>query len=260
MKRKSIDLLWCLLLIAPGVFLASTNIYAGQAPKVGISFVNSIPFNCFGVPGDCAQYNYSYTGTPTGLEVLIPKIVHTKFSSGSAALAGCTELITNGTGDPAANGFGVSIQTHNLCKVLLSNGTFFIRADPSSGDPISFQVQVSNKFTGLLVQGPAVPTQEPPAVVETGATLQTLDGTSVSYEVVDGQIFITEGTGRVVPINHTKLCVLNVGGDPAVPYTSPAFASNWTCETVTFATEQCDIKTAGHDPLRYSGGSGIIFP
>ena len=89
---------------------------------------------------------------------------------------------------------------------------------------------------------------------------QTLVLASVSYTNVSGQITITNGSGRVVPISNTKLCILKPGGDPTVPYTSSLFANNWTCETITFATEQCDIKTKGSDPCRFIGGSCVVFP
>ena len=72
-------------------------------------------------------------------------------------------------------------------------------------------------------------------------------------------IKITAGSARIAPQGGTKLCVINPGGDESVPYTSPSFAANWTCETITYASDQCDIKTDGGDPCRMIGGTCIKY-
>jgi len=93
----------------------------------------------------------------------------------------------------------------------------------------------------------------PPApVAETAATLKTSEGVSVSYTNMGGQITVTSGTGATVPISDTKLCIFNGGSNRTFP-------ANWTCETIEFATDQCDIKTTGGDPCRFIGGTCILY-
>lgn len=58
-----------------------------------------------------------------------------------------------------------------------------------------------------------------------------------------------------MPQGGAKLYVVNEGGNPTVPYTDPNFSANWTCETITHTTEQCDIKSDGGDPCRMIGGT-----
>jgi hypothetical protein len=256
------------LLIGIMVFFAGDKSYAACDPALGtkcgdfgsntIIFVSSTSDTCNLSTGTvaCTRYNYTYTGSPTTIEVLIPKSVQTRFTAAEdAAAAGCSSLNVDGTGDPA-NGFGVNIVTHNLCKVQLSSNTFSIFADLSRPKAISWQEIVNKSITIDTLDGPAIPAA---AVEETAATLTTSEGVSVSYTNVEGQITITGGSARKVPLSGTKLCIVKPGGDPTVPYTSSLFASNWTCETITFATEQCDIKTAGTDPCRFIGGTCISY-
>jgi len=267
--RKSRDLLWSALWIGIVLFFASSKSYAACNPADGtkcgdfgrntIQLIATASATCSVSMGSvaCTRYDYTYTGSPTTIEVLIPKSLQTKFTSADAAAAGCSALFTNGEGD-TTNGFGVNIVTHNLCKVQpLTSTTFSIFADPSTASPLSWQEIVNKSITADTLNGPGIPGDK---IAETGATVTTSEGVSVSYTNVSGQITITNGSGRVVPISNTKLCILKPGGDPTVPYTSSLFANNWTCETITFATEQCDIKTKGSDPCRFIGGSCVVFP
>ena len=206
----------------------------------------------------CTAYIYRYTGSSTNqINVAIPKAVMTKFTSNDKTVAGCSQLVTDGSGDPTTH-FGINLLTHNICRVAVTGSAlstpFTIKADASTPDLDSWQVRQSSTqvfFDSLL--GPGVPAAP---IAETAATVTTSEGVSVSYTNVGGQITITGGSGRVVPINNTKLCILNTGG----PVTFSNAQGNWTCETITFATEQCDIKTAGTDPCRFIGGSCVLFP
>jgi hypothetical protein len=268
--QKSIDVLGLAVLIGIAAFFASTRSYAACAPALGtkcgdfgkntITLLSTSVGPCpSGVPS-CTKYTYEYRGSNTNqIELLIPKTVQTKFVT-SAAAAGCSALITDGSGDPA-NSFGVNIVTHNLCKLtanISDLSTFDIFADPSTAKPLSWQEIVNKSVTADTLDGPGIPGD---TVAETAATLTTSEGVSVQYTNVGGQITITGGSGRVVPVTNTKLCILKVGGTPVSLTSNPvAFANNWTCETITFATEQCDIKTAGSDPCRFIGGSCVVYP
>lgn len=218
----------------------------------------------------CTLYFYLYTGIATNqLNIAIPtkltKIVN------EASEIHCSQYLTNGTGDPTS-GFGKNLLTLGICRIAnnLSNvppdinppnfSNFFIAVDPSAIDktmPNSWQLKQGNSiFPGSIV-GPTMPEAE---VNEAAVTLKTPTGETVSYTNIGGNITITGGTARIVPLSGTKLCIVNPGGDPTVPYTSPAFPSNWTCETITFATEQCDIKTTNSDPCRFIGGTCVKYP
>src|SRR6266550_874130 len=131
---QSRGLLLSVLLIGIVVFFASTKIYAAACnptlgTKCGDFGTQTITLNatasatCNVSTGQvaCTKYTYVYTGSPTAIEVLIPKTVQTKFTAADASAAGCSALITDGTGDPT-NSFGVNIVTHNLCKVQLAVG------------------------------------------------------------------------------------------------------------------------------------------
>jgi hypothetical protein len=255
-------LLLSVLLIGIVVFFASTKIYAAACnptlgTKCGDFGTQTITLNatasaaCNVSTGQvaCTKYTYVYTGSPTAIEVLIPKTVQTKFTAADASAAGCSALITDGTGDPT-NSFGVNIVTHNLCKVQLAAGAFSIFADAGTATkPLSWQEIVNRSITADTLDGPAVPGDK---IAETAATLTTSEGVSVSYTNVGGQITVTSGTGETVPISDTKLCIFNGGSNRTFP-------ANWTCETIEFATDQCDIKTTGGDPCRFIGGTCILY-
>ena len=256
-------------LLAIIVFFANTKGYTAtcDSPQCGdfngntIQFLETISTTCKLAAGSatpCTAFKYLYTGSATNqINIAIPKEVMTKFTSADKTVAGCSQLITDGSGD-STTGFGKNLLTHNVCRVAITGTSlstpFIIRADPSSPQPDAWQVRQSSTqvFADVLL-APGVP---PAPVAETAATLTTSDGVTVSYTNVGGQITTS---ARVVPISGTKLCIVKPTGNPAVPYTDITFKDNWTCETITFATEQCDIKTTNADPCRFVGGSCISY-
>jgi len=211
----------------------------------------------------CTAYFYRYTGSSTNqVNVGIPKDVQKKFTAADASPAGCSQLLTNNSGDPTT-GFLKNDGTQNVCRIannlssLPANlnppapGTanFFIAADPSFADERPWQVRQSKtEVFADTVNGPAS-AQAP--VAESGASLTTTEGSTCTYEILGGVPSLTNcPTGSVVPINQTKLCILNTGG----PVTFTNAQGNWTCETISFVSDQCDVKTTGSDPCRYIGG------
>jgi hypothetical protein len=201
----------------------------------------------------CTAYRYLFTGTNVSqINVAIPKEVMTKFRSADRAVAGCSQLITDNSGDPTT-GFGKNFVTHNICRVAISSTNlptpFTIRADPSDPLPESWQIRQNPAET--FADSLLAPGSPRPPIAETSATLRTSEGVTVSYTNVGGQITITGGTA--VPISDTKLCIFNGGPDRTFNTT------NWTCETIASATDQCDIKTTGADPCRFIGGTCISY-
>lgn len=217
----------------------------------------------------CTVYFYRYTGTATNQ---VNVLLRTKLTVvlDQASEIRCSQYITGGGGDPTT-GFGKNILTLGVCRIAnnLANlppdiqppsaANVSIAVDPSTIDPetpLSWQVKQGNHiFPGSIVGPFALPSE----ILETEVTLKARDGASVSYANLGGNIELTSETGRIVPVGGTKLCIVNPEGDQTVPYTDPAFPSNWTCETITFATEQCDIKTDGGDPCRFIGGTCIKY-
>ena len=230
---------------------------------------NNCPMNQAPLTTRCTVYFYKYNGTATNqVDVALP--INLTKSLNEAPEINCSQYYTNGAGDPTT-GFGVNLLTLGICRIAnnISNlpsdinppttANFYISADPSTIDktrPLNWQLkQGRSVFAGSIV-GPA--TTEP-AVLESEVTLRTPQGATVSYSNSGGNITLTGNTGRIVPISGTKLCIVKPGGDPAVGYRDPLFADNWTCETITYATEQCDIKTSGTDPCRWIGGYCIQY-
>ena len=217
-----------------------------------IEFLGTASATCGTLP--CTEYKYRYTGTSTNqIEFLIPKAVQTNINT--SALSNCFQLIVSTEINPGGNsttGFGVNILTHNLCKLPANLATltqFSIYADPSTAKPLSWEVSFGKTVRADTIKGPAVPGDK---IAETAATLTTSEGVSVSYTNAGG--VITPTGGRVVPISRTKLCVVK----PSAP-SSPVFPNDYTCETISFATDQCDIKTTGTDPCRFIGGSALCY-
>ena len=237
----------------------------------------------------CTSYYYRYTGAAINqLNVAIPTR-NTKVLTAAADLH-CAQFLTGGSGDPTT-GFGKNQLSIGICRVASNSANlagppdvtappganFVISVDPSvydSKNPLDWQLKQgastshsydddhhgtpSSVFAASLV-GPFGPQAE---VLESLVTLTTPAGESVSYSNIAGNIKLV-GTNipagaRVIPAGGTKLCTVNVGGNPNLRYDSPDFASNWTCETVTFASDQCDIKT-GADPCRMIGGTCIKY-
>ena len=145
----------------------------------------------------------------------------------------------------------------DILPPTLANVVLFVdRSTVSSDSVIDVQLKKgSSLYPGRMV-GPKV---TPPQVYEPEASLITPDGKYSSYRINAGTPVITGGVGRVVPEGGTKLCIVNENGDKNIPYTNPDFSSNWVCETITYATEQCDIKTDGGDPCRMIGGTCIKY-
>ena len=211
----------------------------------------------------CTAYFYRYTGGASSqVNILIPKKVMTKFTSSDTAAAGCSQLLTLGQGDPTT-GFGKNDLTDNVCRIAFSlaslplgapaNANFSVQADPSVFDPLSWQQKTGNNIAATVINGPGLIQT---AVTETGATLQTSDGVTCSYTTAGGGTTLTScPTGSVVPINQTKLCLPTISGPPTFTNASGSF----TCETVSFATEGCDIKTTGTDPCRFINGVCIRY-
>lgn len=232
----------------------------------------------------CTAYFYRYTGVAGNqLNVAIPARNTKVFKT--AADVNCSQFLTHGAGDPTT-GFGKNQATLNICRIArnLANApisitppagaNFVITVDPSAYDkenPLDWQLKKAvnrdsdderrGKSCAAGIYGASIlgPFGTQPGVSESAVTLTTPIGESVSYANVAGNITITGGNARLVPKGGTKLCVVNPGGDESVPYTSPDFSANWTCETITYATEQCDIRADGGDPCRMIGGTCIKY-
>ena len=253
-----------------------------------IEFLGSFPSSqCHLTSGQttsCTSYYYRYSGPATNqLNVALPAR-NTKIFS-TAADINCSQFLIGGLGDPTT-GFGKNQLSLGICRIAQNLATgphdvsppaganFVITVDPSAYDsknPLDWQLRRPpardcNEAEDRRRNGPTLfaasllgPFSTQPDVVESAVTLTTPTGESVSYSNLGGDIRITGGSARVIPPGGTKLCTLNVGGDASVPYTAANFAANWTCETVTFATDQCDIKTDGGDPCRMIGGTCIKY-
>ncbi len=231
--------------------------------------------------GQCTAYYYRYTGAANNqLNVALPSRVTKIFKT--AADINCSQFLTDGAGDPTT-GFGKNQLTLGICRIAQNlagapldvpapaGANFVIVADPSGYDannPLDWQLKLGpncrederrNSRGGVYAASLLGPWGPQIDVLETAVTLVTPSGQSVSYSNAAGNIKITGGNARIVPQGGTKLCVVNPGGDESVPYTSPSFSANWTCETITYATDQCDIKTDGGDPCRMIGGTCIKY-
>ena len=220
-------------------------------------------------PAPCTAYYYRYTGSATNqLNVALPLRVTKTFKT--AADINCSQFLTGGAGDPTT-GFGKNQLSLGICRIAQNLATspvdisvppganIVLTVDPSSisnKNPLDWQLKQGSSVYPASIVGP-FDTQ--PEILESAVTLTTPAGATVSYTNLAGNIKITGGSARIVPQGGTKLCTLNVGGDASVAYTSSSFAANWTCETVTFATDQCDIKTDGGDPCRMIGGTCIKY-
>ena len=229
----------------------------------------------------CTAYYYRYTGASSNqINIAIPNRVTKTFKT--AADIQCSQFLTGGAGDPTT-GFGRNQLSLGICRIARNvmgapldvttpaGANFMIQTDPSSYDknnPLDWQLKLGSNCrdedrrsnrSGVFAASLLGPFGAQIDVLESAVTLTTPTGQSVSYTNAAGNIRITGGTARIVPQGGTKLCVINEGGDTSVPYTSPSFAANWTCETITYTTEQCDIKTDGGDPCRMIGGTCIKY-
>ncbi len=178
----------------------------------------------------------------------------------------CRKFITDGEGDPKTK-FGLGMVNHGICRTVqnlkslplsvnpLVGANVFIAVEPSGADPdmpIAAQVIASNRYVeSKEINGPAVAQL---AVSESAVTLTTTDGVNCQISIQGGVPVITgEGcpTGKIIPTSQTKLCT------PRDPDDVNGFTSftnreiDWQCETITFVSDQCDVKTAGTDPCRF---------
>jgi hypothetical protein len=234
-----------------------------------------------GGTAQCTAYYYRYSGASSNqVNIAIPNRVTKTFKT--AADIHCSQFLTGGAGDPTT-GFGKNQLSINICRIAQNlagapldvsppaGANFVIVTDPSAYDknnPLDWQLKLGsncsdddrrNNRSGVFAASLLGPFGPQLDVLESAVTLTTPTGQSVSYTNSAGNIKITGGSARIVPQGGTKLCVINEGGDPSVPYTSSSFAANWTCETITYATDQCDIKTDGGDPCRMIGGVCIKY-
>lgn len=274
MRKLKYLLLSALVIAVVSLFSAKDAGANGGTPfNINIQFVTWSPATCttsMGTNFPCTKYDYKYNVTSgnafgVSVDVLIPKDVMTKFTSSSAdaAAAGCKFLITNGAGDQSLD-FAENIFTHNVCRVTniasaltngipssLNNGamgTFSLYADPSDPDDSSW-VKSPNK-TAFVLSGPSVAQAQ---VTQTSATL-TSGNKTITYLISGGTI--SAPGANVVPLNNTKLCL------PAMGQSESFVGSDgisYHCETISFVTDQADVKTTGGDPCRFVGGSAICY-
>lgn len=231
----------------------------------------------------CTSYYYRYSGAAANqLNVAIP--VRNTQTFKKAADINCSQFYNTGTGDPTT-GFGKNQNSLGVCRIAYRIGgavtttpaalagiaNFVITVDPSTYDtknPLDWQLKqastsskskdddYSSKTFAASIVGPY---SSQPEVYESSVSLITPTGQTVSYSNLGGNIAVTSAVGRAVPLSGTKLCVVKPTGNPAVSYTDAAFSANWDCETIIYATEQCDIKTDGNDPCRFVGGTCIKY-
>lgn len=210
----------------------------------------------------CTIYFYKYEGLATNqVNIAIPKPVTTVINE--AGEINCSQVYSLGEGDPVTN-FGIGLLSMNVCRSAPSFGAlppsppdganFFIRADPSHFDnkkPLDWQVRFNKTevYRALLV-GPASLVAP---VAETAVTLTSSNGSTCSYAIEGGQVVLVNcPSGSYLPVTDAKLCL------PAKLTQTPTFGT-WYCENISFVTDQCDIKTAGYDPCRSSGGGLLCW-
>jgi hypothetical protein len=231
----------------------------------------------------CTSYYYRYSGAAANqLNVAIP--IRNTQTLKTASDINCSQFYNTGTGDPTT-GFGKNQNSLGICRiayriagavttppaVLAGIANFVITVDPSTYDtknPLDWQLKQAStswkskdddKYSKTFAASIVGPYSSQPEIYESSVSLITPTGQTVSYTNLGGNISVTSDVGRAVPLSGTKLCVVKPNGDPTVPYTSAAFSSNWDCETIIYATDQCDIKTDGNDPCRFIGGTCIKY-
>ena len=242
--------------------------------------------NCTTVTGlaTCTSYFYKYKGLLTNqVNVAIP-IRNTKTLTTATDLH-CAQYVTGGAGDPTT-GFGKNQFTLGVCRTAQNvagppdvtrpvGANIVISVDPSAYDkntPLDWQLRQPSLcrdrddvrvagVSGGTVLGPFGAQAD---VLESAVTLTTPGGQTVGYSNIGGNVQITGGTSqtaRIIPDGGFKICTVNPTGNAAIALISnPAgFAANWTCETVTFVSDQCDIKTKGADPCRSIGGKMLCY-
>ena len=246
---------------SPNEVVPGAETCANFGPNV-IEFLGTGSTTCTVAAGSvpCTAYFYRYTGSATNqFNIAIPKVVQTKFTSGDALAAGCSQLITDGSGDPTT-GFGKNQLTFNICRVAFNLASlpgapplanFSILADPSSPQSLSWQQKVSKDITADTLQGPAVAGAP---VAETGAKLTAFNGATITYTIEGGQINVTSGSATVEPANQSLICNLNL-----VYSVPPVFPSDYTCLPVTYFSGTVDFRLGTNSTCtRYVNVGGFL--
>lgn len=263
-------------------FCSSTEAAAGECATWGLGgvmeFCGASNGSCLlseGGSAPCTAYFYRYTGDVTNqVDVAIP--LKFNITIDDKYEVHCSQYITDGSGDPNT-AFGKGFSSLGICRmannlsVLPMNldpaapptANFYIATDPSSYDDtarLDWEVRQIDKTKVNLYHFSLVgPSTLLPPVSESGATITTSSGNTCEYKVIGGKPYLKNCPGgKIVPQDQMKLCAPTVPGQ-VKSFTSPQ-GQDFTCETISYMTEQCDIKTSGTDPWRYIGGSLIYTP
>jgi len=211
----------------------------------------------------CTVHFYLYSGVSQNqLCAGIPTSLGTNIND--EASTGCAQYDATGTGDPTS-GFLVNVASLALCRIPSSlatppvpsppsNYNFWIASDPSQADPknpISWQARYDRKNVFYdVVNGPSVAAG---TVITTGRSLKSDAGAEASYEIQGGQPVNVVG-GRLLPINHFKLCIPLATA--SYPY---EFPDDYSCENISYIDNECNLKTTGTDPFTGLGGFGFVW-
>ncbi len=292
LTRKHISLLLMLLIVAVISFFTCTNAGAATANCDGscsadeianhtcamfgsnvIEFCGASAGSCAldtGGSAPCTLFFYKYTGTATNqVNVAIP--IGLTQTLNSAPDVHCSQYYTDGGGDPTT-GFGSGLSTLGICRTANnvanlptgitpaapSTANFWIQTDPSYIDkktPLNWRVRQSKTevYDGTVV-GPVTSQAE---VAETTMTLTTKDGVNCTWSIVGGQpVLVNCPTGTLVPGSSSKICL--PATDPSkITFTNAS--GSYTCETISYVSEKCDIKTTGTDPVVWYNGTWIKY-
>jgi hypothetical protein len=207
-------------------------------------------------------YFFLYNGGATNqLNSLIPLFLGDGLNYESGA-TGCQQVILE-TGDPTT-GFGENDYTRYVCRMANNlaslptditppgDANIWIATDPSiTAFPMAVQLRQSkNNVWGGAINGPSL---EAGTVVRTGGTLTAEDGTQATYEM-QGNTPVYVSTGRLLPLDHFKLCV------PKASATDPySFPGDYDCENIAYMDHECNIKTTGTDPFTGLGDWGFVW-
>jgi len=241
------------------------NVIEFRGASIGMCTVDS------GTPAQstvpCTVYMYLYTGGTTNQVNLAIPLNLTQVVN-DANEVNCSQYITNGSGDPTT-GFGKNLLTLGICRIANNasslpvinndpgNWNILVATDPSFPDknmPLSWQLRQSK--TEVFAASIVGPVASQPPVYESGASLTTSEGKTISYTLSGDQVIITSGNANIIPMDQTKLCLPTLEGQEV---TFSKNDMNFTCETISYVTEQCDVKTTGSDPCRYIGGRCIQY-
>ncbi len=252
---------------------------ANLGPGNVIEFVGQSNATCFlanfisGTP--CSVYWYRYTGSTTN-QVLagIPDGVQTKYTSADASSAGCSQLITDGSGDPTT-GFLNNDATQNVCRiannlsgaptnpdpVAPATANFFMTADPSF--PAKRPWQIRQSKTQVYAGEINGPFSVQATIASSGETITGADGTTLTYRLVGGvpQIISCkrpDGSNclfaTVLDLGQTALCFESTSG------TTTIGGKSFNCEVVTFVDGNPNFKAGANSTCyKYVGGRPIAY-